>query len=102
MKTTIGVQILNDVRQFNLMATVSLTGLLACLLSACGADSNPISNFDPSEERIVEINATPTVDTSSPTAPDFHLPDKSGSMVSLSGLLAENHSVVLVFFRGHF
>ena len=102
MKTKLGVQILNDVRKINLIATVSLAGIFMCLLSACGADSNPISDFDPAEERIVEINATATVDTSSPTAPDFDLPDKSGATVSLSGLLAENRSVVLVFFRGHF
>jgi len=102
MRIKLAVEILNDVRRINLIATVFLTGLLTCLLSACGGDSNPISNSDPVEERIVKITATATVDTSYATVPDFDLADKSGSMVSLSGLLAENRSVVLVFFRGHF
>ena len=38
----------------------------------------------------------------SSTAPDFALPDISGSLVKLDDLLIQNQFVVLVFYRGHF
>jgi hypothetical protein len=35
-------------------------------------------------------------------APDFSLPAADGREVALAQLLSENHSVVLVFYRGFF
>jgi thioredoxin-dependent peroxiredoxin len=35
-------------------------------------------------------------------APDFMLPDATGTMVTLSAVLATQHSVILVFYPGNF
>ena len=79
---------------------------LISLLIACSSievESGP--DKTDTDHSLHTKQSTPSQDSNqqiSSTAPDFALPDISGSLVKLDDLLIQNQFVVLVFYRGHF
>lgn len=71
----------------------------ACAGDDANGEGSLIRGTD-SQDSITAPLPTATADT--PTAPDFTLPDATGSPVSLETLLKENRRVVIIFYRGFF
>ena len=87
-----------------LVATLTIV-----LAVACGSEPAPEPAPAPTATAITLVapTATPAAPSaeSSPErsmAPNFSLPSAGGNDVSLSGLLEDHRSVVLVFYRGYF
>ena len=83
--------------------------LAVALAVACGSEPAPEPAPAPTATAIALVapTATPAAPSaeSSPErsmAPNFSLPSAGGNDVSLSGLLEDHRSVVLVFYRGYF
>ena len=80
--------------------------LLSLLIACSNIEVEPGSDkTDTAPLSLHTKQSTPSQDSNqqiSSTAPDFALPDISGSLVKLDDLLIQNQFVVLVFYRGHF
>ena len=76
------------------------------LLLLLGCESVSETRLSPNTEHTVVASKEPPITVKAKAvgeiAPNFKLPDVSGSLVSLSSLLSENRFVVLVFYRGYF
>ena len=91
-------------------STLYLVATLTIVLAvACGSESasEPAPAPTATAIALVAPTATPAAPSaeSSPErsmAPNFSLPSAGGNDVSLSGLLEDHRSVVLVFYRGYF
>ena len=81
-----------------------IIGVIGVLL-LLGCESTSETQLSPNPDRVVTATKEPSIKVNVKTvggiAPDFKLPDVSGSLVSLSDLLSENRLVVLVFYRGY-
>ena len=86
-----------------LRTIIAVIGALFVLL---GCESVSETRLSPNSEHTVVATKEPPIAVKvkavGEIAPDFKLPDVSGSLVSLSTLLSENRLVVLVFYRGYF
>lgn len=82
-----------------------IIGVIGVLL-LLGCESTSETRLSPNPDHVVTATEEPAikvkVKAAGGIAPDFKLPDVSGSLVSLSDLLSENRLVVLVFYRGYF
>ena len=94
----------------NLILRVGLLFVAALSLSlivACSSQPEPVPTRvpapTPTATAVIPASATPEGDTPTRSmAPNFSAPSASGEQVSLSSLLEEYRTVVLVFYRGFF
>ena len=89
-----------------LVATLTIV-----LAVACGSEPAPEPAPAPASTATAIALVAPTATPAAPSAesspersmaPNFSLPSAGGNDVSLSGLLEDHRSVVLVFYRGYF